>query len=77
MMIVQHGFFIPEVKNEATSRLLHASFAISNIATSLSLIQNYGVIYKGKHNIRTSPRKFSSNSTNIHANSKIPSIEQS
>jgi len=43
---MQHGFFIPEVKNGAISRLLRASFAILNIATSFSLIQNYGVIYK-------------------------------
>jgi len=75
MMIMQHGFFIPEVKNEVTRCLLHASFAILNIATSFSLIQNYGIIYKRSTTfIRTSPRNFSSNSTNIYANSKIPSV---
>ena len=33
---IRHGFFLPEVKNRATSRLPNACFAILNIAVVFS-----------------------------------------
>jgi len=78
MINLSIGFFIPEVKNRVTGRLLNACLAILNIAKNFWHIQNYGVFYKRNTAfIKTSPRNFSSNSTNICANSKIPSIHQS
>jgi len=71
------GYFITEVKNRATSRLLNACVAVLTIATSFSLIQNCGVIYKTNTAFIRVLAIFSSNSTSLHANSKIPSIHQS
>jgi len=80
MMIILNRpmvFFIQEMKNHDTSRLLNARFEILTITTSFWLIQNRGIIYKTNTAvIRTSPRNFSSNRTNIYANSKIPSTRQ-
>jgi len=68
-------FFIPEVKIRAMSRLLRACFAILNTATSFRLTENCVVIYKSNMTfIRINPHNGYSNSTNICANSKIPSI---
>jgi len=77
---IKYGLFLPrpEVKNRVMSRLLNACFAILNIAITFWVIQNCGVIYRiNTAFIRTNPHNFSSNSTNICANSKIPSIHQS
>jgi len=77
---IKYGFFLPisEVKNRVMNRLHNACFAILNIATSFWVLQNCGVIYKTNTTfIRTSSRKFSSNSTNICANSKITFVHQS
>jgi len=66
------------VKDQAMNRLLKTCYAILNAATGIFLFENCAVI--GKTNvalIRTSPRNFSSNSTNIYANSKISFIHQS
>jgi len=53
-------------------------FAILDIETSFWLIHHGGIIYKTNIAfIKTSPSNFSSNDTNICANSKIPSIHQS
>ena len=86
------GYFITEVKNRATSLLnacvavltiamhvllLNACVAVLTIATSFSLIQNCGVIYKTNTAFIRVLAIFSSNSTSLHANSKIPSIHQS
>jgi len=58
-----------------SQNMLNACFAILNIATSLCVIQNCGVIYKTNTAlIRTNPHNFSNNSTNICANSKNPLI---
>jgi len=66
------------MKHRATSRLLNACFAILNITTKFWVTQNCGVIYKRNMAfIRASLRNFSSNSTNICANSKIPFLYQS
>jgi len=67
--------FFLKVKNRAMRGLLNACFAILNIAISVWLVKNDGIIYKtNTAYIRTNRHNFSSNCTNICANSKTPSI---
>jgi len=73
-MIISVDFFFPKVKNHVMSCMLNARFEMFNIAISVWLLQNYRMIYKTNTAfIRTNIyHNFSSNSTNICANKKIP-----
>jgi len=77
IMITVYQVWIFSSQSEESSQK-RCSQCILNVATNVWLPQNCGVIYKTNTVfIRTSPCNFSSNSTNICANSKIPSSHQS